>query len=224
MIAQSLPSILIPEGGYSSISVKWFWEINLSSISLSVTVQHPHDKLESIQWVLVTVEWTFILDRSGFFVLFVYIISCFGHYQVLLLSFSKHKSVSFYIIDSLLIWSFVISQCNMTFSPMSSLALNSEKHGHKLGACMPSQSCPTLCDTMDCSPGSSVHGNFQARILEWLAISSSRGSSWPRDRTHVFWVSCTSRQILYHWPTGEAPISFRWGHEGAGFMMGFVSL
>ena len=48
------------------------------------------------------------------------------------------------------------------------------------------QSCLTLCDPMDCSlPGSSVHGIFQARILEWIAISFSRGSSWPRDRTQV---------------------------------------
>ena len=46
------------------------------------------------------------------------------------------------------------------------------------------QSCSTLCDPMDWSPpGSSVHGMLQARILEWVAISSSRGSSPPRDRT-----------------------------------------
>ena len=60
-------------------------------------------------------------------------------------------------------------------------------------------SCLTLCDPMDCSlPGSSVHGIFQARILEWVAISFSRGSSQPRDRTHVFCISCIGRQILYH--------------------------
>ena len=48
------------------------------------------------------------------------------------------------------------------------------------------QSCPTLCNPMDCSlPGSSVHGIFQARILEWVAISFSRGSSQPRDQTPV---------------------------------------
>ena len=48
------------------------------------------------------------------------------------------------------------------------------------------QLCLTLCDPMDCSlPGSSVHWIFQARILEWAAISFSRGSSWPRDRTQV---------------------------------------
>ena len=49
------------------------------------------------------------------------------------------------------------------------------------------QSCSTLCDSVDCSPpGSSVHGIFQARVLEWVAISFSRGSSWPRDGTRVF--------------------------------------
>ena len=48
------------------------------------------------------------------------------------------------------------------------------------------QSCPTLCDPMDCSlRGSSVHGIFQARVLEWVSISFSRGSSQPRDRTRV---------------------------------------
>ena len=48
------------------------------------------------------------------------------------------------------------------------------------------QSCPTLCDPMDCSlPGFSVHGIFQARILEWVAISFSRRSSQPRDWTRV---------------------------------------
>ena len=48
------------------------------------------------------------------------------------------------------------------------------------------QSCLTLCYPVDCSPpGSSVHGIFQARVLEWVAISFSRGSSQPRDRTQV---------------------------------------
>ena len=48
------------------------------------------------------------------------------------------------------------------------------------------QLCPTLCNTMDCSlPSSFVHGIFQAIVLEWFAISFSRGSSRPRDRTQV---------------------------------------
>ena len=55
-----------------------------------------------------------------------------------------------------------------------------------------------LCDSMDCSPpGSSVHGILQARILEWVAMPSSRGSSPPRARTQVSYVSCISRWILY---------------------------
>ena len=52
------------------------------------------------------------------------------------------------------------------------------------------QSCPPVCDPMHCSlPASSVHGIFQARIPEWDAISHSRGSSQPRDGTHVSWIS-----------------------------------
>ena len=61
------------------------------------------------------------------------------------------------------------------------------------------QWCLTLCDPMDYSlPGSSVHGIFQARILEWVAMPSSRGSSQPRDRTHDSYVSRIGRQVLYH--------------------------
>ena len=56
-----------------------------------------------------------------------------------------------------------------------------------------------LCDPMDCSPpGSSVHGVFQARVLEWGAIFSSSGSSQPRDQTYNSGVSCFGRRILYH--------------------------
>ena len=65
------------------------------------------------------------------------------------------------------------------------------------------QSCPTLCDPMDCSlSGSSVHGIFQARVLEWVAISFSRGSSQPRNRTRV---SCIAGRRFTVWATREAP-------------------
>ena len=65
--------------------------------------------------------------------------------------------------------------------------------------CPVAQSCPTLCGPMDCSPpGSSVHGIFQARILDWVAIPYFRGSSWPRDRSHVSCTSRIGRQVLYH--------------------------
>ena len=59
--------------------------------------------------------------------------------------------------------------------------------------------CPTLCDPMDFSPsGSSFHGILPGRILEWVAISSSRGSFWPRDQTSVSCISCVGRLVLYH--------------------------
>ena len=64
------------------------------------------------------------------------------------------------------------------------------------------QSCLTLCDPMDwSSPGSSLHGIVLLRILEWTAISSSRGSSQHRDWTCISCSSCTGRWILYHWAT-----------------------
>ena len=63
------------------------------------------------------------------------------------------------------------------------------------------QSCPTLCDPMDCSlPGSSVHGIFQAIVLEWIAISFSKGSCQPRDGT---WVSRIVDRRFTIWTTRE---------------------
>ena len=60
------------------------------------------------------------------------------------------------------------------------------------------QSCLTLCNSMDCSfSGSSVHGVLQARTLEWVAMPSSRGSSWPRDQTSI---------CLLCWQEGSLPL------------------
>ena len=65
-------------------------------------------------------------------------------------------------------------------------------------------SCVWLCDPLNCiPPSSSLRGISQARILEWIAISFSRGSSHPRDEG---WVSYIDRQILYHWNTRKAPL------------------
>ena len=64
------------------------------------------------------------------------------------------------------------------------------------------QSCPTLCDPMNCSlSGSSIHGIFQAKVLEWGAIAFSRGSSRPRDRTQV---SLIAGRCFTVWATREA--------------------
>ena len=65
-------------------------------------------------------------------------------------------------------------------------------------------SCIQLCDPMDCSPpGSSVHGIIQARILEWVAMTSYRGSSQPRGWASISCISCTGRWIPYHCVTWE---------------------
>ena len=69
------------------------------------------------------------------------------------------------------------------------------------------QSCLTLGDPEDCSPPSSpVHGLSQGRILEWVAISSSRGSYQPRDRTHISCLSCTEGRFFCHWATTQRQI------------------
>ena len=69
----------------------------------------------------------------------------------------------------------------------------------KVCVCLVTQSWLSLCDPMDCSlPGSSVYGIFQARILEWVAIPYSRGSSQYRDQTCITCFSCVERWILYH--------------------------
>ena len=73
---------------------------------------------------------------------------------------------------------------------------------HRPGLVLVTQSCLTLCDSMDCSPpDSSVHGILQARILAWVAVPFSRGSSQLRDWT---WVSCIAGRFLTVWATREA--------------------
>ena len=78
------------------------------------------------------------------------------------------------------------------------------------------QLCPTLYDPMDCSlPGSSLHGILQARVLEWVAISFSRGSSRPRDQTRV---SCIPGRHFNLWATREAQgMCQKWDTSHIGF-------
>ena len=86
-----------------------------------------------------------------------------------------------------------------------------------LFVCSVSRSCPTLCDPMDCKlPGSSVHGSFRARILDWVAISYLRQSSRPRDQT------CTlvfGRRILWHCHLGSPHTTFDLGQKTMSFCL-----
>ena len=80
--------------------------------------------------------------------------------------------------------------------------------------CLVTKSYLALCNPMDCSPpGSSVHEIFQARILEWSAISYSRGSSQPRERTQISCISCIGRQVLCHWRHLGSPINILHNHS-----------
>ena len=83
----------------------------------------------------------------------------------------------------------------------------------KVHVCRRSQSfnhVRLFCDPIDYRglPGSTVHGTSQARILGWVSIFFSRGSSWPRGQTH-FCISCIGRWILYHWSIWDAFIKVR---------------
>ena len=69
------------------------------------------------------------------------------------------------------------------------------------------QSHSTFCNSMYCSPqGSSIHGILQARILEWVAMPFSRGSSWPMNRTLISCGSCIAGRVFYLWAAKEASL------------------
>ena len=90
-------------------------------------------------------------------------------------------------------------------SLLAMIFMLSQVRFERKGKYMHAQYCPALSGPMDCSPlGSSVNGIFQARILAWVAISSSSGSFQLRDWIHIF---CIGRQILYCWTTWKAPLA-----------------
>ena len=128
-----------------------------------------------------------------------YIVSLYGaHWLSIFLSFSFGSSIWMLSTNlssnTLILFSFSF--------PCSSLLLNLcwiLQFTHCIVHVKLPQSCPTLCDPMDCSPpGSSVHSILPASILKWVAMHSAKGSSRPRNRTRVSYISCTCRQVLYH--------------------------
>jgi len=72
------------------------------------------------------------------------------------------------------------------------------------------QSCPTLCDPMDCSLPDSVHGILKARILEWETVPFSRGFSQNKDRTQVSRIAGGNRWILYCLSHQGSPRILEW--------------
>ena len=101
--------------------------------------------------------------------------------------------------------SFLCSLGHKSFPSTICWCVSSVLPKHLACTCACAQSYLTLCDPMDCNtPDSSVDGIFQARILEWVAVFYSRGSSRPRDWTHTSCNSCVGRWILNYWATWQA--------------------
>ena len=96
-------------------------------------------------------------------------------------------------VKPLLAFCRIVREVYLDYAPKIDIIIRSCENVKALVA----QSCLTLCDPMD-PPGSSVHGILQARILEWVPMPSSRGSSQPMDQALVCYVSCIGRWVLYH--------------------------
>ena len=97
-------------------------------------------------------------------------------------------------------WPLLLSCINSVFIKSSAVLDFVRVHAKSL------KSCQTFCNPMDCNPmdcsppGSSVHGILQARLLEWVIMPSSRGSTWSRDWTRV-------SLCLLHWQVGSLPLA-----------------
>ena len=103
------------------------------------------------------------------------------------------------VLRSLFIWKSVPTLCICSNPNFSQSLADACERAKSL------QLCPTLCDSMDYSPpGFSVHGILQARILEWVAIPFSRGSSQPRAQTHVSCISCIGGRFFTPEPPGKS--------------------
>ena len=116
------------------------------------------------------------------------LISCFWYLHPKLSEYSQHQFARDHTGHST-----VIPKISITVKFLGSGACVS---AHMLSL----QSCSTLCNPMDCSPpDSSAHGILQARILEWVAMPSSRGSFRTRNQIQVSYISGISRRVLYHY-------------------------
>ena len=106
------------------------------------------------------------------------------------------------LLSELSLWASVLSSLKWDITNLIVRVQRTKQVKHLYVCVLVTQLCLTLCNPLDCSPpGFSVHAIFQARVLEWVAMPSSRGSSWPKDQTQAF---CICRQILYHCATWEA--------------------
>ena len=118
--------------------------------------------------------------------------------QQLVVIFFFFKEVNSYLSTLTSCWPISISI--IVLCRIKKQAYYSSSQFNAAAAAKSLQSCLTVCNLMDCSPpGSSVQGFLQTRILESVAMPSSRGSSPLRDQTRVPYISCIVKLVLYHW-------------------------
>ena len=151
--------------------------------------------------------WSWVQTLSDTYIKFIFTFSVFSLFLVLFLQ-------NLWVLEKIKKWAW-IQTCLHTFSIFISEAKSWQKLGVRnfqrkhciwnsdwcvcVCVCVYAQLCLTIWDPLDCSPPfDSVHGIFQANILEQVAIFSSRGSSWPRDWNRISFISCIGRWILYH--------------------------
>ena len=130
-------------------------------------------------------DWGIVCDFDFMFLIFIFLMwlyrFCNDRYNYKDIN-KQTKNIGCNFID------FILSDIFVELTPKASAtkAKIQKLHYIRVKWSEVTQLCPTLCDSVDCSPpGSSVHGILQARILEWVTISFSRGSSRPRDRSWV---------------------------------------
>ena len=141
------------------------------------------------------------------YLLDVWIVCTFGLLQtVILLTYLHHLLKVFFPPPCLPYWWVHQKHSSFTVFVVYKIWFYKGNWGKQACLCWVPKSYLALCDPVDCCPpGCFVHGISQARILEWVAISSSRGSSPPRNQTHVSSLWCIGRQILYNCATHVAP-------------------
>ena len=156
-----------------------------------------HKKVKSVSpkrslWLALTNR----MERKWLYCLWAYILRGLANFCLLMIVIQESWEIRAQFPDSPS-W-----QATNTQRPRRSANAGCPQMDERVPACSVAEFCATFHNPVDCDPpGSPVHGAFQAGILGWVAISSSRGSSWPRELTSI---SCIGRQFLYHWVTWEA--------------------
>ena len=143
-------------------------------------------------------EW---LPHCGSHHYYSLLLICCGNTHVLSGTFRKERETWVLSLQDrfLKLWEFCLP---ITLYTQDSYDTQQKSSGYFKKEREVGQSCPTLCDPVHCGlPGFSIHAIFQERVLEWVAISFSRGSSWPRDRTQVSHIADRCFTI---WTTREA--------------------